>query len=244
MTDPNQAPNHPPHPGNVATEEERRLRQALCRIGELCYQRSYIVGADGNLSARLSDGSILITPAGAMKGFLEPHHLAHIDIEGNVIDGGPRCSTETGIHLVAYQERPDVRAVVHAHPPHAVALTIAGVDMQMPIIPEVVVTIGGIPTAPYGTPGTPELPESIRALVRCSDTMIMKNHGSVTLGQNLMDAYKKLDMLEHTARILWLAHTVKGGLDPLPAEDVRKLLETRRLLGIEGKNTLENRCGL
>jgi len=232
--------DRPPPPN----EEEARLRQALCRIGQLCYQKGYIVGADGNLSARCYDGTILVTPAGAMKGFLESHHIAHVDMDGRTVDSGPRASTEIGIHLVSYRERPDMRAVVHTHPPHAVALSIAGIDMQLPIIPEVIVTIGGTPTTPYATPGTNELPESIREVVRCSDTLIMKNHGAVTLGANLMDAFKKLDMIEHTARILWLAHAVRGGIEPLPAEAVRKLLETRRLLGIETTNTLENRCGI
>jgi L-fuculose-phosphate aldolase len=225
------------------SEEEGRLRKALCNIGALCYQKGFIVGADGNISARLSDGTVLITPAGAMKGFLEPQHIAHIDMQGRVIDDGPRCSTETGIHLVAYQERPDVKALVHAHPPHAVAMTIAGVDLQIPIIPEIVVTIGGIPTTPMATPGTPELPESIRQTIRCSDTLIMKNHGSVCVGANLLDAFKKLDMVEHTAKILWLAHVVRGGLEPLPPDAVAKLLATRQQLGITGRNTLENSCG-
>jgi len=225
------------------SEEETRLRSALCRIGALCYQKGYIVGADGNLSARLRDGSVLVTPAGAMKGFLEPHHLAHVDPDGAVVDRGPRPSSEVAIHLVSYRERPDVEAVIHTHPPHAVALSIAGVDMQLPVIPEVIVTIGGTPTTPYATPGTSELPESIRATVRCSDTLIMRNHGAVTLGTNLMDAFKKLDMVEHTARILWLAHALRGSVDPLPPEAVRKLLETRGMLGIRTTNTLENRCG-
>jgi L-fuculose-phosphate aldolase len=228
---------------SAASDEVVRLRQALCRIGQLCYQRNYIVGADGNLSARLSDGTILITPAGAMKGFLEPHHIAHIDGQGRTIDAGPKASTEVGIHLVAYRERPDVMAVVHTHPPHAVALTIAGVDLQLPVIPEIIVTIGGIPTAPYATPGTDELPASIRDIVRCSDTVIMKNHGAVTLGTNLMEAYKRLDMVEHTAKILWLAHVVAGDVKPLPPDAVQKLLATRMALGIRGRNTLENQCG-
>jgi L-fuculose-phosphate aldolase len=224
------------------SDEEARLRNAICEIGKLAYQKGFIVGADGNISARLGDGTILITPAGAMKGFLSPQHLAHIDLAGQVLDGGPKCSTEVGIHLVAYRERPEMRAVLHCHPPHAVALTIPGVDMQTPIIPEIVVTIGGIPTAPYGTPGTDELPESIRKIVKCSDTLVMQNHGSVTLGTNLLDAFKKLDMLEHTARILWLAMCL-GKVHPLPPDAVRKLLETRRSLGIQSVNTLENRCG-
>jgi L-fuculose-phosphate aldolase len=226
------------------SDEETRMRTALCRIGALCYQKGYIVGADGNLSARLRDGTVLVTPAGAMKGFLEPHHLAHVDLDGRVLDTGPRPSTEIAIHLVSYRERADVEAVIHTHPPHAVALSIAGVDLQLPVIPEVIVTIGGTPTTPYATPGTHELPESIREVVRCSDTLIMKNHGAVTLGANLMDAFKKLDMVEHTARILWLVHALKGSIDPLPADAVQKLLDTRRALGIRSVNTLENRCGL
>ncbi len=225
------------------SEEETRLRKAICQVGRLCYERGYVVGADGNISARMSDGTILVTPTGAMKGFLEPHHLALVDGRGQSVDGGPRASSEIGIHLVAYQERPDVKALCHAHPPHAVAMTIAEIDLQMPLIPEVIVTIGGIPTAPFGTPGTPELPETIREIVRCSDALLMKSHGSVTLGTNLMEAYKKLDMLEHTAKILWLAHVARGGLEPLPPETVRKLLETRAMLGISTLNTLENRCG-
>jgi L-fuculose-phosphate aldolase len=226
------------------SHEEARLRNAICEIGALCYQKSFIVGADGNISARMADGTLLITPAGAMKGFLQPEHMAHVDMQGVVVDDGPHCSTETGIHLVSYEERPDMKAVLHCHPPHAVALTIAGIDLQQPVIPEIIVTIGGIPTAPFGTPGTHELPDSIREIVRCSDTLVMQNHGSVTLGVNLLDAFKKLDMLEHTARILWLAHTVKGDLDPLPPEAVKKLLDTRRKLGVTTTNTLVNRCAL
>jgi L-fuculose-phosphate aldolase len=225
------------------SDEEARLRRAICEIGKLCYARNYIVGADGNISVRTSDGTILITPAGAMKGFLEPHHIAHIDMQGRVVDGGPGASTERGIHVVCYAERPDMRAVVHAHPPHAVAMTIAGIDLQAPFIPEIIVTIGGIPTAKFGTPGTPELAESIRPIVKCSDTLVMSHHGSVTMGANLLDAYKKLDMVEHTAKILWLAHTV-GHAKPLPPEYVAKLLATREALGIRTTNTLENRCGL
>ncbi|MAE46688.1 MAG: aldolase [Planctomycetes bacterium] len=226
------------------SDEEARLRTAICKIGELCYSRGTVVAADGNISARMRDDSILVTPTGSMKGFLNPHQIAKLAPDGTPSPVGPKPSSEIGIHMVAYEERPDVRAILHAHPPHAVAMTIAGIDLQMPVIPEVIVTIGGIPTAPFGTPGTPELPETIREIIRCSDTVMMKNHGSVTLGTNLMEAFKKLDMLEHTARILWLAHTAKGGLDPLPPEDVQKLLATRTALGITQRNTLETSCGL
>ncbi len=232
-----------PRPDPRWSHEEARLRNGLCEMGKLCYSKGYIVGADGNLSAQLSDGTVLITPAGAMKGFLSPHQIAHIDRAGEVVDGGPPASSEKGIHLIAYEKRPDVKAVVHCHPPHAVAMTIAGFDLQAPFIPEIIVTIGGIPTAPYGTPGTEELAQTIADIVGCSDTLVMQNHGSVTLGANLLDAFKKLDMIEHTARILWLAHSL-GHIQPLAPEKVAKLLATREKLGIRTPNTLENRCGL
>jgi L-fuculose-phosphate aldolase len=227
---------------NNWSEEEARLRKGICEIGRLAYQRFHIVGGDGNISARMADGTILITPAGAMKGFLEPHQIAHIDMKGEPVDGGPGASTERGIHIVAYEVRPEMKAVVHAHPPHAVAMTIAGIDLQTPFIPEIIVTIGGIPTVPFGTPGTHELGDSIRDTLKCSDTVLMTHHGSVTLGANLLDAYKKLDMIEHTAKILYLAHSV-GHARPLDPKNVGKLLETREKLGIETTNTLENNCG-
>lgn len=229
---------------NGWSDEEARARHSICEIGKICYQRNLISAADGNISVKLSDDTIIITPAGGMKGFLQMEHLARIDMLGNVIGPPAKNSTETGIHLVCYNERPDISAVLHCHPPHAVALSVAEIDMQMPIIPEMIVTIGGIPTTPFATPGTSELGDSIREVVRCSDTLVMRNHGSVTVGDNLLDAFKKLDMLEHTARILWLAHTVRGGLEPLSDAAVKKLLDTREALGIGGRNTLENRCGL
>ena len=225
------------------SEEETRLRKAICEIGALAYQRNFIVAADGNISARVPDGTILITPTGAMKGFLSPQNIAHIDMTGEPVDDGPRASSERGIHIVAYEERPEMKAVVHAHPPHAVAMTIAGIDLQTPFIPEIIVTLGGIPTVPFGTPGTHELGDSIRETLRCSDTVLMTHHGSVTLGTNLLDAYNKLDMVAHTAKILYLAHSV-GNAQPLAREHVKKLLDTRDQLGIKTTNTLENRCGI
>ena len=229
---------------NGWSDEESRARRSICEIGKICYERNLISASDGNISVKLSDDTVIITPAGGMKGFLQMEQLARIDMRGETVGPPAKKSSETGIHLVCYNERPDVKAVLHCHPPHAVALSVAEIDMQMPIIPEMIVTIGGIPTTPFATPGTSELGESIREVVRCSDTMVMRNHGSVTLGDNLLDAFKKLDMLEHTARILWLAHTVRGGLKPLSDEAVQKLLDTRTALGLGGLNTLENRCGL
>ncbi len=205
------------------SDEETRLRGELCRVGELCYRRGLIAGADGNLSARLSDGTLLITRAGALKGLLGPEEIARIDLAGRGIGPGPRPSTEAGIHLVAYRERPDVAAVVHAHPPHAVALTLAGIDLEAPVIPELVAALGGIPTAPFATPGTDELPASIRALVRRADAVLLKSHGARTVGRDPLEAFARMDMVEHAARILWLAHALGRGVDELPAAAVARL---------------------
>jgi L-fuculose-phosphate aldolase len=142
---------------------------------------------------------------------------------------------------MVYRERPDARAVVHAHPPTAVAFTIAGLDLALCVIPEVVVTLGTIPTATYGTPGTAELPESIRELVRCSDAILLERHGSVTIGRTVEEAYTRLEVLEHTARITWMARTM-GQVRELHPEQVSKLMEVRRSLGVGGKNTICTAC--
>ncbi len=215
---------------NAAPPDEEALRAELCRVGALAYERGYICGTEGNLSARLSDGTLLVTPAGAMKGFLEPEQLVRLDRAGRVLGRGQPPSTELGIHLVCYAEREDVRAVVHAHPVHAVALSVAGIDLEQPLLPEVVVTLGGVPTAPYATPGTSELAESLRALVRRRDAVLLKNHGVVTVGSGPLAAFQKLETVEHFARVVCLAHALVERVEPLPDAALRELLESRRRL--------------
>lgn len=222
--------------------EEAALRGAVCRIARMAYDKGFITNVDGNFSVRLREHEALITPAGAPKAFLEPEQIAHIDLDGKVVSGDPRPSTEVSMHVMAYRERPDMRALCHAHPKHAVAFTLAGLSLDLCVIPEVVVTIGSIPTAPYGTPGTQELPESIREVVRCSDVVMLERHGALTLGRNLMDAFRKLEVVEHTAEILYYARTL-GGVKELSPEQVQKLLDTRKKLGIQSANTLCSRCG-
>jgi L-fuculose-phosphate aldolase len=203
--------------------------------------KGFVTSADGNVSARLSDGDLLITPTGAGKGTLDPLRLLRLAPDGTPRGPG-RPSSELSLHLCAYRERPDVRAVVHAHPPTAVAFTIAGLSLALCTVPEVVVTLGTIPTAPYGTPGTDELPESVRELLRCSDAILLERHGSITLGRTLEEAFTRLEVVEQTARITWMARTL-GQVRELAPEQVGKLLEVRRELGIGGKNTICTNCG-
>lgn len=212
-------------------DEEQRLRREICLAGESCERRGLIAGADGNLSARLGEDALLVTPAGATKGHLAPEQLVLTDLGGRVLGGAQRPSTEIGIHLAAYHERPDARAVVHAHPPHAVALTLAGIDLETPVIPELVATFGAIPTAPYATPGTDELPASIRALVRRCDAVLMQSHGALVLAGSPLAAFARMDSLEHAARILWLAHALGRGVAQLPEASVARLRPPARVQG-------------
>jgi L-fuculose-phosphate aldolase len=208
----------------------------------MAYDKGFITNVDGNFSVRLRDQEILITPAGLPKAFLRPEQVAHIDLTGRVLTGEARPSTEVSMHVTAYRERPEMRAICHAHPKHAVAFTLAGLTLDLCVIPEVVVTIGSIPTAPYGTPGTQELPESIREVIRCSDVVMLERHGALTMGVNFMDAFRKLEVIEHTAEILYYARTL-GGVKELSPEQVQKLLDTRKELGIQSMNAICSKCG-
>ncbi len=217
------------------------LKRQITEIARLCWDRGYIGAIDGNISVKLDDGTLLITPSGTIKFLIEPDMIVRTDAQGTPLSGG-RASTEIKMHVACYQERPDIRAVVHAHPPTAVAFSLAGLDMMKALIPELIVTLGAIPTAPYGTPGTEELPDSVREYVRCSDAIIMERHGALCLGKDLLDAYKKLEQIEHNAKIIYMAHTL-GRVRELPQPEVEKLLATRSQLGIKTTNVYCNQCG-
>lgn len=218
------------------------LRQQITEIARLCWERGYIGAIDGNVSVKLDDGSLLVTPSGVVKFLIRPEAIVRTDAKGRPLDGG-RASTEILMHVACYEERPDIRAVVHAHPPTAVAFSLAGISLMEPVIPELVVTLGAIPTASYGTPGTPELPESVRGLIRCSDALLMERHGALTVGRDLLDAYKKLEQIEHNAKITYMARTL-GQVKPMAPEEVQRLLATRKPLGIETTNVYCNHCGM
>jgi L-fuculose-phosphate aldolase len=209
--------------------DEEQLRQEMVRVCQMLHRKNYLAATDGNVSVRLGD-RLLITPSGINKGLMEAEQVITVDLKGRVLRGEGRPSSEIRMHLLAYELRPDVRAVVHAHLPYATACTLAGISLLEPILPEVVITLGGIPTAPYATPGTAEVPEAIRDFLREFDAILLSRHGAMTVGREVMDAYNKMEKLEHTARVV-LAARLQGQLPPLPAAEVEKL----RRLGKEYK---------
>ncbi len=213
------------------------LRAEIVRVGQLLYDRSLIVATDGNISARLDDDHILITPSGLCKGLMSAEQLIVIDLNGRKV--GPetattrdlRPSSETAMHLEAYKQRPDVRAVVHAHPPHAIALSIAGISLADCMLPEAIVFLGLTPTTPYATPSSAENAEAIRRVIRGHDALVLQRHGSLTVGSSPLNAFYRTETLEQIARITYMLNHLGGG-QPLPPHQVEKLIDTRRQLGL------------
>jgi L-fuculose-phosphate aldolase len=210
---------------------EYELRQEMVRIGRLMWERGYVAAADGNLSARLGPDRLLATPSGLSKGFLSAQDLVVIRLDGEPVPSyrgrGQKPSSEILMHLEVYRQRLDVGAVVHAHPPAATAFSIAGVTLARCILPEVVVTLGGIPTAEYATPGTAEVPESINQAIQEYDAIVLAHHGTLTVGQTLWDAYQRLEKVEQAAQITLIARQL-GQVKTLSPEAVNKLMALRR----------------
>ena len=244
-TTPWQAPSPGPVRHEVLThaapDDKAALAQQICDVMRMLYRTEMVVANDGNVSARLPNGNLLITASGVLKGYMTPDEIIECDPEGNSLDGR-RVTSEIRMHVAAYQQRPDVGAVVHAHPIYAVALSLAGVGLAACNIPEIIVTMGTIPTAPYATPGTYDLPDSLRPYLAKGDAVIMERHGVVCVGPTLFDAYNKMEMVEHTAKITHAARAI-GEIKPIDPQGVQALLESRKGLGIQSRNTLCSGCG-
>ncbi len=200
----------------------------VIHVGKRMYERGYVASNDGNLSVRLSEDRLLITMTGVSKGFLTPEKLVVVDYDGRVISGEHAPSSEMKMHLMVYRERPDVHAVAHAHPPTATGFAVAGENLPDTLLPEVIVSLGFVPIAPYGTPGTMELVESLRQYVREYDAVLLENHGALTLGPDIVAAYHKMETMEHCARIALVARML-GRVNTIDEERVNKL---RQLYGL------------
>jgi L-fuculose-phosphate aldolase len=221
--------------------DEQTARREIVRIGQLLYERSYVVSSDGNVSVKLDDGRIVATPTMICKGRMTEESLAVTDAAGKPLtDRKP--SSELAMHLLIYGERADVRAVCHAHPPHGTAFAVAGLPIDQPILSEVILTLGCVPLAAYGTPSTDELTEAMRPLVKHHNALLMANHGAVAYGSDLWQAFDRLETLEHTARIAILARML-GGSKNLPADAIEKLINVREAAGYLGEGARCQACG-
>lgn len=215
---------------------EFKARSEMLAVSKLAYERGYLCGTEGNFSIRLDEGRILTTPRGVCKARLSVSDFLVTNLDGDLIGESlkqsKKPSTELAMHLTVYAERPDVRAVVHAHPETAVAFTVAGIALDAPILPEAVLALGAVPVAPYATPSTDEVSKSIRELVKTSDCLLLKNHGSLTVGRTIFDAFYLLETLEHYAQTLLISRQL-GKVEVLSEEQVQKLFAICSVYGMK-----------
>jgi L-fuculose-phosphate aldolase len=211
---------------------DHSFRREIVRIGKLLHQRGYIAACDGNISVRLDQQRVLVTPTGMSKGAMQSSDLVIVDMEGRKLKGRREVTSEIGMHLLIYRMRPDVGGVVHAHPRTATGFAAAGIPLDKPLVCEVVIGLGQIPLAPYGTPGTPELARTLEPLVPDYDAILMANHGVVSYGSDLQSAYMKMETVEHFAQITLITRML-GQQQLLECGDLDKLVAARsRYLGV------------
>ena len=213
------------------TRVEEQIRAEIVDAGRRMYARAYIASNDGNITARLDDKRLIATPKSVSKGFMTPDMMVIVDYDGKKISGDRDASTELPMHLEIYRNRPDVNAVVHAHPPVATGFAVAGIPLTRAVLAEVITTLGSIPIAAYGTPSTAELPEAVRKYIKAHDGMLLANHGAVTCGIDVMGAYYKMEIIEHFAHISLVARQL-GGENLISRDEVERLQGLRGFYGI------------
>jgi L-fuculose-phosphate aldolase len=211
---------------------ESQLRADIVEVGRRMYARGYTASNDGNISVRLGSDRLLMTPKSVCKGFMTPDMMCITDLDGRKLQGDRDPSSEMLMHLEVYRQRPDVQAVVHAHPPTATGFAVAGIPLDRAVLAEVLTTLGSIPIAEYATPSTKELPEAVRKYIRAHDGMLLANHGALTVGGDLFGAYFKMETIEHFAKISLVARLL-GRENLLSREEVMRLQGLRGTYGIK-----------
>jgi L-fuculose-phosphate aldolase len=211
---------------------EYKIKEQICEIGRRVYARGFAAANDGNISYRLNDKEIICSPTMMSKGFMKCEDICKVDFEGNQIAGTRKRSSEILLHLAVYKHRPDVKAVVHCHPPHATAFAVAGVPVPKCVLPEVEVFLGEVPTAIYETPGTQKFAETIVPHLKSSNTIILANHGTVTFGPDLEKAYWNSEIIDAYCRILILAQQL-GNVNYFTQHQTGELLDLKKKLGYD-----------
>ena len=217
------------------------IKKEICEVGHKLYAKGFVAANDGNISVKVNDNEFYCTPTGVSKGDLTPDMIIRIDGTGKKLEGKLNPSSEIKMHLRVYKERPDVMAVVHAHPPVSTAFTVAGVELDKYILPEAVLTIGNVPTCEYGTPSTMEIPDSLMPYIQKHDAFMLKNHGALTVGNSLKKAQFVMEEVEFNAVICKYAMEL-GGVQEIPCEQLEKLMELRKKMQIPGRHPGCKKC--
>src|SRR5215510_11635789 len=211
---------------------EEQARADIVEVGRRLWERGYVASNDGNISVRLDDARLITTPKSVSKGFMTPDMMVITDLDGKKISGERDPSSELKMHLEVYRNRPDARAVVHAHPPTATGFAVAGIALDKAVLAEVLTTLGSIPIAEYATPSTAELPAAVRKYIKAHDGMLLANHGALTVGTDLFSAYYKMETIEHFAQISLVARLL-GRENLIARDEVLRLQALRGTYGIK-----------
>ncbi len=212
-----------------------QIKEKICEVGQKLYDKGFVAANDGNISVKVSDNEFYCTPTGVSKGGLTPDMIIKIDKNGNKLEGTLNPSSEIKMHLRVYSERPDVNAVVHAHPPIATAFTVAGIPLKEYILPEAVLSLGAVPTCEYGTPSTMEIPDSLMPYIQNHDAFLLKNHGALTVGCDLTKAMFVMEEVEFNAQIAFYARML-GKIEEIPDNQLGKLMDLRTAMNMPGKH--------
>ncbi len=220
---------------------DQEYRQDIVEIGRLVYQKGWVAANDGNITVRLDAERILATPTGVSKGMMHPDDLIVVDMQGNKISGRKERTSEILMHLKVYELRPDVRSVLHAHPPVATGFAAAGRPLNLALLPEVIIGLGCVPLADYGLPGTSALTDPLVPYIPKYDAIMMGNHGAVSYGEDVYKAFFRMETVEHFARISLVAELL-GGPTVLPQVEVDKLFDSRARYGVKARAGAEPGC--
>lgn len=220
---------------------EYQLKQEICEIGRRIYAKGFAAANDGNITVRLDDGSVLCTPTMMSKGFLKPDDICKVDMQGNQLEGRRKRTSEILLHLELFREDPTMNAVVHCHPPHATAFSIAGEDIPTCILPEVEIFLGIVPTAVYENPGSQAFADTIRPFIGKANTVVLKNHGTISWGRSLQEAYFRTEIVDAYCRMLYIAKGL-GRVQRISEQHVKGLLDLKETLGYtdDPRASLEN----
>ena len=205
-----------------------KAKKEIIKTGKRMYAKGYVVASEGNMSIRMGANKILITPSGKNKGMLKEKDLVVVTLNGKRISGSLKPSSELLMHLFVYQKRKDVNAVVHAHPPYSLAFASAHLPLAQNLLPEVIMFLGEIPLAAYATPSTEEVPKSLSSFIEKHNAFLLENHGILTLGKDIFEAYSRLEMVEHLAKVNLLCR-ILGKTEELSKESLDKLEKLKRI---------------
>ena len=210
---------------------DSEAKRALVDIGRRTYEKGFVAANDGNISCKVDTNTIWITPAGVSKGFMTVDMMIKMDLDGKIIDGKLKPSSEFKMHLRVYKENHDVMAVTHAHPPIATSFAIAGISLDKAILPEAVTQLGSVPVAHYATPGSQDVPDSIAPYCKTHNAVLLANHGALSWGKDIYQAFYRMESIEYYASILMYTGYIIGKQNELSRSQVEELLNISRNLG-------------